>query len=67
MRLMTWRALSTSPYSAAGVDVAKVVTFGAPKLGPKETREAAEAGGSLRTSTQPTLNLLLLRLLRVSA
>ena len=29
-------------YTAAGVDVTKVVTFGAPKLGPKETRDAAE-------------------------
>jgi len=29
-------------YTAAGVNVTKVVTFGAPKLGPKETRDAAE-------------------------
>ena len=46
--MMTWRALSTCPYRAAGVDVAKVVTFGAPKLGPKETREAAEGLNILR-------------------
>lgn len=35
-------------YKAAGKDVAKVVTFGAPKLGPKETRDAAEGLNILR-------------------
>jgi pimeloyl-ACP methyl ester carboxylesterase len=35
-------------YNAAGKDVTKVVTFGAPKLGPKETRDAAEVGACTR-------------------
>ena len=35
-------------YKAAGIEVNKVVTFGAPKLGPRETREAAEKLNVLR-------------------
>ena len=35
-------------YQSAGVNVVKVVTFGAPKLGPRETREAAETLNILR-------------------
>ena len=35
-------------YKAAGQEVVKVVTFGAPKLGPKETREAADGLNVLR-------------------
>lgn len=35
-------------YKAAGIEVGKVVTFGAPKLGPRETREAAAQLNVLR-------------------
>ena len=35
-------------YRASGVDVTKVVTFGAPKLGPRETRDAAAELSVLR-------------------
>ena len=35
-------------YKAAGIKVGKIVTFGAPKLGPRETREAAAQLNVLR-------------------
>ena len=35
-------------YKTAGIEVGKVVTFGAPKLGPRETREAAAQLNVLR-------------------